>query len=51
MISQNQHGIPTLNEFFDSGGVCELDCVLTSKYEATAAFWLSSSSHMTIMTA
>lgn len=30
--------------------VCELDCVLTSKYEATAAFWLSSSSHVMIIT-
>lgn len=37
-IAQNQHGIPTLNEFFDSGCGYQLIIFETSKYEATAAF-------------
>lgn len=36
--AKNQHGIPTLTEFFDSGCGHQLIFVETSKYEATAAF-------------
>lgn len=37
-FAKNQHGIPTLTEFFDSGCGRQLIFVKTSKYEATAAF-------------
>lgn len=36
--AQNQHGIPTLTEFFDSGCGCQWILFETSKYEAAAAF-------------